>query len=65
MKNPWHDVAFGTEAPEMVTAIIEIPKGSKNKYELDKARLIRQPFQRFALPPPTEATVASASCCLG
>src|SRR5437667_10044548 len=36
MKNPWHDVSFGTKAPEMVTAIIEIPKGSKNKYELDK-----------------------------
>jgi inorganic pyrophosphatase len=36
MKNPWHDVPSGAHAPEMVTAIIEIPKGSKNKYELDK-----------------------------
>ncbi len=36
MKNPWHDIPSGCTAPEMVTAIIEIPKGSKNKYELDK-----------------------------
>ena len=36
MKNPWHDIPPGVHAPEMVTAIIEIPKGSKNKYELDK-----------------------------
>ena len=36
MKNPWHDIPSGVHAPEMVTAIIEIPKGSKNKYELDK-----------------------------
>ena len=36
MPNPWHDVFYGMEAPSMVTAIIEIPKGSKNKYELDK-----------------------------
>ena len=34
--NPWHSVSFGGEAPEVVTAIIEIPKGSKAKYELDK-----------------------------
>jgi inorganic pyrophosphatase len=37
MSNPWHDVPAGKDAPELVTAIIEIPKGSKNKYELDKA----------------------------
>ncbi len=36
MINPWHDVSIGDEAPEMVTGIIEIPKGSKGKYELDK-----------------------------
>ena len=34
--NPWHSVNYGEEAPEVVTAIIEIPKGSKAKYELDK-----------------------------
>ena len=36
MFNPWHDVHFGKNAPEFVQAIIEIPKGSKCKYELDK-----------------------------
>ncbi len=36
MFNPWHDVEFGDKAPEFVQAIIEIPKGSKCKYELDK-----------------------------
>lgn len=35
-KNPWHDVAFGVHAPGVVNGIIEIPKGSRAKYELDK-----------------------------
>ena len=34
--NPWHDVERGENAPVSVTGIIEIPKGSKAKYELDK-----------------------------
>ncbi|MGI4832637.1 MAG: inorganic diphosphatase [Janthinobacterium lividum] len=34
--NPWHDVATGDNVPQTVTGIIEIPKGSKGKYELDK-----------------------------
>lgn len=34
--NPWHDVSIGKDAPELFSAIIEVPKGSKNKYELDK-----------------------------
>jgi inorganic pyrophosphatase len=36
MNNPWHDVKPGENSPEIVTAIIEIPKGSKGKFELDK-----------------------------
>ncbi|OFX84808.1 MAG: inorganic pyrophosphatase [Bacteroidetes bacterium GWC2_40_22] len=35
-RHPWHSVDPGQEAPEYVRAIIEIPKGSKGKYELDK-----------------------------
>lgn len=35
--NPWHDVEIGPEAPQIVRAIVEIPKGSKVKYELDKS----------------------------
>jgi len=34
--HPWHDVELGAGSPEMVPAIIEVPKGSKTKYELDK-----------------------------
>ncbi|SDY42257.1 inorganic diphosphatase [Hymenobacter psychrophilus] len=34
--NPWHDVSRGDNVPQTVTGIIEIPKGSKAKYELDK-----------------------------
>jgi len=36
MHNPWHQVSIGDQAPEIVTGIIEIPKGSRAKYELDK-----------------------------
>ena len=36
MNNPWHVVNIGENAPQIVTAIIEIPRGSKSKYELDK-----------------------------
>lgn len=36
LKNPWHAVPAGKLAPEFVTGIIEIPKGSRAKYELDK-----------------------------
>jgi inorganic pyrophosphatase len=34
--NLWHDVPLGDDAPEEINAIIEIPKGSNNKYEIDK-----------------------------
>ena len=36
MSHPWHDIEIGNDAPEVVQAVIEIPKGSKVKYELDK-----------------------------
>ncbi|MDQ1284562.1 MAG: inorganic pyrophosphatase [Patescibacteria group bacterium] len=34
--NLWHDLELGEKAPEQFNVIIEIPKGSKNKYEIDK-----------------------------
>jgi len=34
--HPWHSVSPGVDVPANVTAIIEIPKGSKAKYEVDK-----------------------------
>ncbi|MFT5641820.1 MAG: inorganic pyrophosphatase [Cyclobacteriaceae bacterium] len=36
MMNPWHNVRIGTSSPAIVNGIIEIPKGSRAKYELDK-----------------------------
>jgi len=36
VSNPWHSVNPGKDVPEIVNSIIEIPKGSKAKYELDK-----------------------------
>jgi len=34
--NLWHDIAPGENFPEDINVIVEIPKGSHNKYELDK-----------------------------
>src|SRR4029077_16158950 len=34
--NLWHDVPLGSKVPEEFNTIIEIPKGSNNKYEIDK-----------------------------
>ena len=34
--NAWHDIELGKKAPELFNVVIEIPKGSKVKYELDK-----------------------------
>jgi inorganic pyrophosphatase len=34
--NPWHDLPTGEDSPEIVSGVIEIPKASRAKYELDK-----------------------------
>ena len=34
--NPWHQVAPQTDKSDVVKGIIEIPKGNRAKYELDK-----------------------------
>src|SRR5947208_8112414 len=34
--HPWHDVELGDAIPEHGPVVIEVPKGSKTKYELDK-----------------------------
>lgn len=34
--NLWHEIDPGKNIPETINVIIEIPKGSKNKYEIDK-----------------------------
>ena len=37
MVNLWKDLAAGPEVPDAVNVVVEIPKGSRNKYEFDKA----------------------------
>jgi inorganic pyrophosphatase len=36
MIHPWHDLAPGPNPPGEMTVVVEIPRGSRNKYELDK-----------------------------
>jgi inorganic pyrophosphatase len=36
VKHPWHEVSSGTQLPDHVNALIEIPRGSRAKYEIDK-----------------------------
>ncbi|MBI5859868.1 MAG: inorganic diphosphatase [Nitrosarchaeum sp.] len=53
-KNFWHDIESGTDIPEIVNVIVEIPKGSMNKYEYDKKhnmiKLDRVLFSPFHYP---------------
>jgi len=35
-QHPWHGVSPGKDVPDLVNGIIEIPQGSRAKYELDK-----------------------------
>ena len=34
--HPWHGVSYGEKAPRIVNAVVEIPQGSRCKYEIDK-----------------------------
>jgi inorganic pyrophosphatase len=36
VQHPWHEVAIGQQPPDLLNAIIEIPRGSRAKYEIDK-----------------------------
>jgi len=52
--HPWHGVAPGDKAPNIVNAVIEIPQGSRAKYEIDKEsgllRLDRIIYSSFYYP---------------
>ena len=47
--HPWHDLEIGPNAPDVIHAVIEIPRGSKVKYELDK-ETVRAHCQRRRVP---------------
>ncbi len=34
--DPWHDLTVGPQPPDVVHCVVEIPRGSRNKYEYDK-----------------------------
>jgi inorganic pyrophosphatase len=52
--HPWHGVHYGEKAPATVNALIEIPQGSRSKYEVDKPtgllRLDRVIYSSFQYP---------------
>ena len=52
--HPWHGAHYGNKAPEIVNAVIEIPQGSRAKYEVDKEtgllRLDRVIYSSFHYP---------------
>ena len=52
--HPWHGADYGAKAPQVVNGLIEIPQGSKCKYEVDKAtgllRLDRVIYSSFHYP---------------
>lgn len=54
IQHPWHGVHHGDNAPATVNAIIEIPQGSRSKYEVDKAtgllKLDRVIYSSFQYP---------------
>lgn len=54
VNHPWHGAHYGGNAPATVNALIEIPQGSRSKYEVDKAtgllRLDRVIYSSFHYP---------------
>lgn len=52
--HPWHGAHYGEKAPQIVNALIEIPQGSRAKYEVDKTtgllRLDRVIYSSFHYP---------------
>jgi inorganic pyrophosphatase len=54
VQHPWHGVSAGDHVPRIVHAVIEIPQGSRCKYEIDKEtgllKLDRVIFSSFYYP---------------
>ena len=52
--HPWHGATYGETAPATVNAMIEIPQGSRSKYEVDKTtgllKLDRVIYSSFQYP---------------
>jgi inorganic pyrophosphatase len=52
--NPWEMIPLGEKSPDVINVVIEIPKGSQNKYEFDEKlgvfRLDRVLYTPFHFP---------------
>lgn len=52
--SPWENVPIGKNAPESINVVIEIPRGSQNKYEFDEKlglfKLDRVQYSAFYYP---------------
>lgn len=52
--HPWHGAHYGKKSPEIVNGLIEIPQGSRAKYEIDKTtgllKLDRVVYSSFHYP---------------
>jgi inorganic pyrophosphatase len=52
--HPWHGASFGKKSPAIVNGLIEIPQGSRAKYEVDKTtgllKLDRVVYSSFHYP---------------
>lgn len=62
--NLWHDVAPHRVRPEDFLAVIEIEKGSKNKYEMDKETGALR-LDRILIPPHTIRRTTALSLAPG
>ena len=72
--NIWHDMAPERIAPDDFIAVVEIPKGSKKKYELDKQNGLilldrvlhtstQYPATTASFPVPTATIRTLWTCC--
>ena len=60
--NLWHDVAPHRVRPEDFLAVIEIEKGSKNKYEMDKETGALRLDRILYTPAPGRTTATRWTC---
>ena len=60
MLHPWHDVTPGHSLPLEFNALVEIPMGSSNKYELDKKTGLLRLDRVLYLPFTTRPTTGSS-----
>ncbi len=56
VNHPWHGAHYGENAPEKINALIEIPQGSRAKYEVDR-RLVCSGLTGLSILPSTTRSI--------